>query len=628
MSAIAECPVCTTPAGRVPVCPGCDWQLFGGPFVGWASPESLRAWKDRLTEAASQWDVAAAVRCGATAEDAAELDLRGGRPTAHAWERAVTQSLPRTQDEPVALPADVDAVLERLVSGQQPAATFVLCSRDGIAIKPVTVDDAGFFQSSPATELGWPAEELPAHRMQRLFTLAGGIGARPADRQAFDAAVERALPELGGGETVVVVRDHGWVLVDRAREIVRRHAVVAATIVDASEHTLDDLVGALLDALPIPYDYAALVHGIDSGTGTVKVTAVPLFARGSRAASDDSPTTSAITLRGDPQDERSVVVPVVARIGDDPDGWRPLTFAQTTLAPRAEVTLEVTLAGPAVLRYARPDHAPVTPLAGFDVGAVLRAGARDVPQIRPLDLVFAVELAGTDEDVAKRLDFVRRVTQLIERQHPQRGRVRFGGLGYVDHSDRPTALYASNQVVLGDGEPTSAEEFLAQTSNWRPHAPLRDGATAMEDALAKAAGLRWQPPAAADRALVLVGRRPPAESRRRGPVPACPHRLDWRDALRRLRARQVQVFGVRDVVDVPTALSSETTVLRNHAASAWREIAAGRLIPAGRKAAEDISAAVVNWPALAPDAFPLAFSPGVFADEHTLPHSTLETIKT
>lgn len=612
---MTACPICADPAtDDVEICTGCGWQLRAGPFLGWADAADTATFEDRLERVAGDWDLAAAARSGATRAMTAALDPRGGPPTEAVWAAATAEPMALRA---AAAPGDEElvGVLTRLTNRTTPMVHFVSMTSEHIAHQRVVADPVGFpVTDGVTTFIDWTTATISADPVRRRFELAGGVGTDPVNRYAFDRAIARALPRLEDGECVLVCPSRGWSLLDRARDVLGRRMKVAATIEPGPEpFDLVEFMTDVLESAPLPCDYAALLQRVDHVSGVVDVATRRLFAAGTRVTPGTLPPSQHVTVHGSPATDDLIAIPVVACVGEDPSTWRVVAMGATKLPSGSAARVEFTLDGLTKVRICRDGGRPMSPFVGAELPELLAAIPERLPPTPPLDLVFAVELAGTEEQVSARLTFVDRLTQLVSAQHPVTSRVRFGAIGYVDHRDRPTARYPSNRVVFGGGEPGSALHMRSVLGRWEAHVPLRDAATAMEDALAKAAGLHWHRSATANRVLVLVGLRPPSVPATTGPIPACPHRMNWRDSLERLRSRRVRIVGVRDPGLVTTIGGPDGVAIRAYATGTWRELAGDHLFALGPDTPNAVSITVTQRPDIPPNAFPFGLAPSVGA---------------
>jgi hypothetical protein len=598
------CPVCAEPIGDEPSCAVCDWQLHGDPVLGWADERELAEFDQRLERAAAGWDLAAAVRSGVHRAGTAMLGLRGGVPDEAAWAAAITRE---SRTEP-ATADDLNVVLGALTTRQAPVVHFVSVGPQGIGHQRVVADDDGFPRTDgPLDTVEWDFAALAADEAVRRFQLAGGLGVQPVDRREFDRAVARLAPRFAGSYCVLVAAEPGWTLLDRARSLLGRMVPVRATL--SAGTAPFDLRAIVLDALrsaPLPCDYDVLLQRLDPTTGAIELVTRKLFAAGAHLAGHGGKPTKELVVHGSPVGNPRAAIPVVARTGSDPAHWRVLAIGCTDLPAHGAAQVAITLDGLSALGFARADGMPVG--RSDDVGlAHLLATIPPWVQLEPpLDVVLAVELCGVPERVRARAAFAHRLLELVAASPDP---VRAAVLGYLDHRLPPTALYAADPVVIGASQLGPLSAAQAELGSFASLPPLRDAATAMEDALFAAGRLSWTAGSGARRALVVIGHRPPCEPIAAGPVPACPDGRNWRDAVGTLRGGQVRLLAVRDPGLITTVGGADGAVIEEHAEHAWRELAADRdRFTLGPGAADAVAAVLVGREDIPADAFPLGLA--------------------
>jgi hypothetical protein len=598
------CPVCAEPIGDEWRCAVCGWQLRGDPVLGWADERELAEFDQRLDGAAADWDLAAAVRSGANRADTAMLGLRGGMPDEASW-AAATAGLSRTEP---ATADDLTVVLGALTARRTPVVHFVAVGPQGVGHQRVVADDDGFPRTDgPLDTVEWDVAALASDEVVRRFQLAGGLGVQPVDRREFDRAVARLAPRFAGCDCVLVAAEPGWRLLDRARSLLGRMLPVRATLPVGTAPF--DLRAVVLDALrsaPLPCDYDVLLQRVDPRTGAIELVTRKLFAAGVHLAGHGAKLTKELVVHGSPVGNPRAAIPVVARTGPDPARWRVLAIGRTDLPAHAAAEVAITLDGLSALGLARADGRPVGRSDDVRLAHLLATIPPQVQLEPPLDVVLAVELCGAPERVRDRAAFAHRLLELVAAGP---GRVRAAVLGYLDHRLPPTALYAADPVVIGASGLGSPADAQAELGSFASLPPLRDAATAMEDALFAASRLTWTGGTEVRRALVVVGHRPPCEPTAAGPVPACPDGRNWRDAVRGLRARQVRLIAVRDPGLITTVGGADGDVIEEHAEHAWRELAAERdRFALGPGAADAVAAVLVGRDDIPIDAFPLGLA--------------------
>ncbi|MBE1484386.1 hypothetical protein [Plantactinospora soyae] len=607
MTATSLCPVCRRADAGGSHCARCGWQMSGPLLLGGGDPETLDASRRDLESAGHRWDAIAATRAARATGDPfdAYADLLRGEGA------AVATDLPTSSP---GHPADLAPMLARLVSGDLPALHFVEFTAEHAVRVTATADRAGVpaIGSGPV-HLPWSSAVLGAAPRVRAFRLAGGVGREPVDAGAFDEVTARSLAGFlpADGETVLVTRHPGWVLLERAAELARRHHAPVAELVDPSRTgTLSELVAAVLRRAPLAYDYVLLGMSVDHDTGQVDLVPLTLFPAGTVTPAD-RPLSRQVPVYGPPiaAEATTATLPLLARHGAHPADWPILRLPRLELAGRAAETVTVTLVGPGALHCAdgRNGDLPV------DDPESLRTGLRHRPMTIPvppsLDLVCLVELCGGSRDeVQDRLDILLRTVDLLTERYARQDSLRIGVVGYFDHvyteakGDRQRELCR----VVELGEPGFVR---AQVARWRPAPRQRDYATAVGDALARANRLRWRrDDPRVEHAVLMIGRRPPeARPGSDDLIPTCPRQVDWQVEMNRL-----QVLRARRVarVDLPADWPG-TDRAGNHARSyaehAWQVLARDGLHHEDGRP-EDLADLVSDRPSIADSkAFPFPF---------------------
>ena len=608
---MTACPICAEPTdGSATLCPGCGWRLRSDPLLGWADDARLDAFEQTVRSAEAGHDVAAAVRSGATRAEAARLRLRGGEPDEAAWSSAAAAA-----DDGAGWDVEEDAllaVLTRLVDRTSRVVHVVGVHHAHIAHQRLVVDPVGFpVRDGGVTTIDWSTATVSGDPVRRRFQLAGGVGAAPVDRHAFDTALEAALPRLDDGECVLVGPVPGWTLLDRAQDVVRRAGKVAVSITAGpAPFDLGDVVATALRVAPLPCDYDVLLQRLDPSDGTVEVVTKRLFAAGTRGDFGKPRPVRRLTVHGSPVGNASALVPVVARTDPDPARWRVLVMGRTNLKPGENVQVEFTLTELDRVEVSRADGVAVVPTGPVRLGELLASVPDRISLAPPLDVVCAVELCGAPDAVHRRLACVDRLLELVEKRHMQPSTVRFGVLGYLDHRDRPTQAYETEPALVGTGALGSADAARTQLRTWHGRPSLRDSATAVEDALAKVVGTRWNAAPAAQRVLVLVGRRPPsvAASGGGGPIAVCPDGTDWEAVARRLCADRVRIVGVLEPSPPVGYGGADGDAIGAYARWTWQQLVGHDRHPLDGRAAESLAAALTRRADIPPEAFPLGLT--------------------
>lgn len=606
----ASCPICGEPPSEDAThCACCGWLLHTGHVLGAASVELLSEFDTRRAAAARKWDLAAASRIGAAYGDIAALEVRGGHPTADEW-RVTQSSTQPASTRSASSVDDLDGALGSLVDGDLAGLIFVECTPEHLTLQRAVADRNGVPRlQGDTTTVPWPSivAELATDSARRRFQLAGGIGPASVDRGAFDHAVKRCLPQLGlDSEGIVLVQRHaGWTLLNRAGAVIRRNGRVLAAVDAPSEPAnLPQIVLAVLRRAPLADDYELLMQHLDPDSGKLVLVTRTLFSAGTRCSSLGDPPADKVEVYGSPAGHDAAAIPVLARRGADPAGWPVLVLARTELAAQSTSQLTFTLDGPGQVRVARADGLALRHDANTRLQDLLAGVPDRVSLTRPLDLVCAIELCGrTDDEVHERLRFSHELIDLLDSWYWPRGELRVGVVGYLDHHERPTPLHHPNPVVLAPAPLGPPDRVRTALREWRPVPRIRDATTAVEDALSAIADLSWRRPGQpAARVLVIVGRRPPAGPWRDGPIPGCPHRLDWRKQVKRLHRLGVHIVGL---VDPPSEWSRDSVRLRDYAEQTWQGIAGEHLFRRGTASPKDIDTALARLVGADRNAFPL-----------------------
>ncbi|GAA4959671.1 hypothetical protein [Actinoplanes utahensis] len=585
---MSGCPVCLLP-GDTASCARCGWTMRGPLLLGGADPATAAAFDRELRAASGSWDTAAAHRACEDHDLAAYGPLLRGPGSA-----TVPEHVP---PPPAVAPADLSPLLTRLVTGALPVLHFVEFTPDAAVRVPVTADRAGVPVAGSPVRLPWSTAVLGGDPVLRRFRLAGGVGRDPLPPGAFDDAVQRVLHHLppGAGDTVLVDRHPGWVLLDHARRLAReqRRPVAELTRADAADpaEPLPTTVARLLRQAPLAYDYVLLGSVLDTGSGRVDLVPLTLFPAGTIVPAGKS-VTRTVTLHGPPvaAESRTITVPVLARRGGQPADWPVLALPHTEIAEHATATLQVRLTGPGAVTC---DNG-TGPLRAGDPGSLhtgLRARTVRLPAPPPLDLACLIELCGGADpaEVRARLDLLLHTLDLVTDRYARRGGLRVAALGYFDHVYSEAGGDPRRELVrpVEFGAPPVVR---AAVSAWRPARKERDYVTALGDALARVRRLRWRrDDPAVRRAVLVIGRRPPEP--RAGTfdlVPRCPNRIDWQVESQRLRQAETRMVARIDVPAGWPGIDRDGRRAAGYAEQAWRALAADGLLRADGGPAEAV----------------------------------------
>ena len=579
MTVAVSCPVCALPdTGDAAACSRCGWAMRGPLLLGGAGFAATAAFDRDLREAAGRWDAAAAHRAS-----------RGDLPR---YEPLLRAPGPATAAEPAPSTgprADLSPLLSRLVTGALPALHFLELTPDAAVRVPVTADRAGVPVVHPPVPLPWSSAVLGADPVLRRFRLAGGVGRDPLPPGAFDDTVQRVLHHLlpDSGDTVLVARHPGWVLLDHALRLTRelRRPAAELTTADAPpDEALPALVSRLLRQAPLAYDYVLLGSILDADSGQVGLVPLTVFPAGTVVPAGET-LTRTVTLHGPPlaADSRAITVPVLARRGEQPADWPVLTLPRTEIAEHAAATVDVRLTAPGAVTC----HDGSGTLADGDPGSLhigLRSRTVRLPVPPPLDLACLIELCGGEDpgEVRARLDLLLHTLDLVTARYARRGGLRVAALGYFDHVYSDALGDPSRVVVRPErfGDPAAVRSKVAA---WAPARRQRDYVTSLGDALKETNRLRWRDDPGVRHTVLVIGRRPPEP--RQGTtdlIPRCPRQVDWQVESNRLQQR----LGARRIarIDLPAdwpGADPDGRRARGYAEYAWQTFATGGLLRDG-----------------------------------------------
>jgi hypothetical protein len=302
----------------------------------------------------------------------------------------------------------------------------------------------------------------------------------------------------------------------------------------ASVFRYADSLGELLrsvfadDPLTQPYELVALRQ---TRSGRLELSGCQLFPRGAKRGDRHQ-----LTVRCGPSDEHGTVFAVVAAASGRQ--FRLVSVESARLDPGI-YRLTAELRRPGAVRFhglptrLRKDHRTWPDLIA-SVPAQLEAP-------RLVHLVCAIEVSGTDEQLHSRLD---RVGQLIRSVTDTAGdHVRVSLISYGPHSFDRAEPEEPTLVLTWAQDP---EKALFMLDRLQAQGTARSGyprAAQLECVLAEIAerlsGQEGRP------VLVTVGTRPafPCRVDPVSEILPCPHRNDWRVALRRLREYRGIAFG-------------------------------------------------------------------------------------
>jgi hypothetical protein len=577
-------------------CEQCGTVLRSGYVVGLPTPDDVRAYAAKLAADQRRYDLNAAAlasvgRSHALREQMVRL-CRGEPAGALAGIEAgkLTANVTPAQ-APSA--AGVGFPLARLVAGETAAIVFLEIGPDGIAVETLAGQPDELPRRAASVGMKWPdlVPDLPGDsEALRLFRLAGGIGTGwPGNPKALadvmaDAArgaaatllanVSAAVGEEAGPwgvpeaslDHVLVLRTSGWPALTAAANGAREVLAPVAEIVDLDGGALPLVVERIARGAPLRHEYA-LALAARGPLGRLQLDPYPLFPAGTVFQQHNWPHAQ-VDVRAIFPGVRRLVLPVVARTGEDQDGWKEVGRAIVDARSGARVTVRVRFDRPGAVTFRSP--APLADDPSVPHWPELRqAFPRRMPSGTATDLVVLVECGGDAAQARARLDLVDQVLGAVSHAD-----LRVAMVGYRDHS-----VETSRPVTGGTLDTVrNTRAWSDRLRAWEPakSVPGRvgdDNAAPLEDALDWVAreDVGWRP--RARHLLVVIGRRPPhpphIEDGARTLVLKCPSGIDWEMTLVKLRQDQdVECFAV-----VPAS------ALRDEDADyAWRMVgAAGRM---------------------------------------------------
>lgn len=556
------CPVCGRPAAPGEAagpgersCAECGWTLRT-PLRQGPVTEELRAdFERRLGAARHRVDARAAALVTGDPGRFAHL-IRGGRPTAGEWagarreaSRAGTSAMDEKQGRET-----VVALLRGLAERER--TVIVEIGPEGIGLVRAVAETAGAPRLDgvqPVTP--WPdlLPMLSREPGERLFQLAGGVAG--LDRTELSASLEDAVAAILDTrettfppDTLVICQPAGWPLLEEAARQGQRALGGSRLVRVKGMPTGNGLAVSAVEGMPSSRGYGVVVAAIDQLTGAVRLGARPLFRPG-----DPPGTEASVALRRVPGDRESVTVAVAvnghADGGDHPATGPSVISAHVLPHPDDPAyELRAVLDAPGRIRFTQPrDVTEATrPWADVLAGVPGRVDVRP----GPVDLVCAIELAGTKRQVDGRRDLVRELIELIAGEYPDLGpdSLRVGLLGCTDHVFAPGE---EKRRVVRRERPTSPARALAALAGFRGEEIRNPEAAPLEDMLYEAHGMLAEGRA---RRLLLVAGRPPHPRRLgREKVQPCPLGRDWQRIADALTASGVETVAVADTMPARAA---------------------------------------------------------------------------
>jgi hypothetical protein len=455
--------------------------------------------------------------------------------------------------------------LDALSAGAVPMVVVIGVGTDAVVEVRVTADPSGATRMSETRVWPWAVawrtsmertsmeSPSPPEERELRFQLAGG-GTLPAGlRERVLAGLKLWIYRRAQQDARVILlsRADGWLIPDEAMaqlSLLYRRAVVTRTPASGPVATaggVERFVRSTIDRIPLRSSFGLVVAEVNEA-GMVQPVFHELFAPHTEVTTGSLLTAEvAVTTRT--RRAACLTLAVVARRGAGPSLWEPVAERSAWFAPGQVTDVRVEVRSPKDIRITHPDAALT---GGLDYAEALRALPTQVEPdaLDPVDLAFAVELAGSLPTVQQRLELVVDVLETIAESYPDPGSVRARVIGYIDHpkpagytaQERAETTRVIDGVRFGPLADAAAKVRAWADHKWSPPAESYQAAP-LEDALAELAGSPWRP--GARPALVVVGSRPPHPPSARfdsgygaGPVP-CPREHDWRADLRTLADR-------------------------------------------------------------------------------------------
>lgn len=523
---LCACPVCLT-ASSDPSCAACGWVLTAGPWLGAITPDREQAFADELTRACRLVDLTAAARAAAVIEPQRRGTLFGLVRGAPATEDELSLVHPRPTESDVAA---LTPVLGWLVEAGERTLTVVDMDSSGIEVLELAADAVGAVrQVSTPRAIAWTdlVSGLSSVSEEAMFQLAGGVGVLARSCQLDVARADRELSaSVPTKRTVVLQRLSGWRLPEglAARWPDVHHV--------SGSRDSGQLIRALAAHTPLRTGYHLLAVAIDSD-GWTRPHDVPLFPAGATAI-ETPPVTVTTELPAGAADV--LVVITTHRAGAAGRGFDAVRVLRWLVPETDTATVEFTLNGPGDVAVRGPGSMTLDTAAAANLATLIDAIPEHYrPPTGAVDIAFAIELCGTDDEVGQRRRLLADWLAEIADRTAHRHGLRVAIIGYHDHhGPLPRGVVRVHEFDSATQRMATIVDLTASQVHGADHlAPL-------EDALELATRLSWRTPAV-PRRLLIVGRRAPY-----GDDTACPNRLRWQDSLGRLRDNWIDVLAVWD----------------------------------------------------------------------------------
>lgn len=460
------------------------------------------------------------------------LPLRAGSVTAGRRQdfetrlQAARRDLGRREEQD--LDARLGDVIRHLIPGA--ASTVIEISVVGVTTTTVRLDDSVSPRVSDGGCASWTdlLPMLSRSDQARERELADGEGLGDV---AIVALLRDHLPPIPDGPVLVICAPASWrVLDEAATAFAGRPRAAVLRLFRAGAGAVRERLTELAARAPLRCAYQLMTATVDRQTGATALRPRELFPIGAEPGTEAS-----LTMQRLPGDTADTTLAIFAFPGGV---VRPAAapFALYSVALPAEpvVKLRAVLDGPGRVRVVQP------------AGAEAHAGSweqvrRQMPgrvrmAVAPVDLLCAIDLAGTMDAVRQRRALIRDLIRLLGMERRDGPGLRIGLVTCTDHlfGRRPgRSERAPVTRVLPLGSADKALDWLDKAPSaevtYQPAAPVED---LLHEALPLLAASRR-----GGRVPLLVtvaGRRPHPHSQLSDGRLPCPHGYMWQDLIRRL----------------------------------------------------------------------------------------------
>ena len=503
MTGNGRCPVCGRPAGTAATCGECGWLLYlplrAGPVTA-----GLRQDFDSRLQAARR--------------NQAERDGRA-----------------------------LSAALANVIGDAYPGRTWTVIDvgADEVTVTTAGLDDAGSPQVRESGRMTWTnmLDALPAAEQVRHAQLADGIDGLDDDR--IGRLVRDRMSPVPADRVLVICSPAGWRVLEAAAAALA--ARPRAQVLRLSGHNGVSVRQELADLAaraPLRYPYQLMTVTVDSQTGAVALRPRQLFAAGAGPGTEAS-----LTLRRMPGDVSDTTLAIFADTSGNSRGATadPLALYSAPRTAGTAVRLRAVLDGPGRVRIVEPAGTVPRPGTWAQVRGKIPGQVSTV--VAPVDLVCAIDLAGTRDTVRRRTGLVRDLLQLLGAEYPDQRHLRVGLVTCTEHVFGRRQGNGELTPVTSVSELGPADEALAWLRgttgvdiSYRPCTPVED---LLHEALALLG--RSRRTGRIPLLLTVVGRRPHPSSQLPDDRLPCPRKFAWEHLMSQLtRQARVRCMVVTD----------------------------------------------------------------------------------